>query len=70
MPDIDLTPEKVRHIKRRRTSAQRDQYFRQGLAAAAAEVKLWDGVMDEGERNALARAILALKRSRKKSELP
>lgn len=72
MPVMDLTPDEARHIRRRRTSEKRDMYFEQGLEAAAEEVKLWDGVMSTGERMALCRAILALKRNRKpvKEKLP
>lgn len=70
MPSMDLTPEEARHIRKRRLSAKRDDFFRRGLAAAAAEVKMWDGIASEGERNALAAAILQLKRPRRKDILP
>jgi hypothetical protein len=62
---MDLTPEEARHIRRRRTSQTRDDYFREGLAAAAAEVKLWDGIASAGDLAHLAAAILKLKRQRR-----
>lgn len=70
MPLVDLTPEEERHIAKRRISAKRDDFFRRGLAAAAAEVKQWDGIGSQGERDALAAAILQLKRPRRKAPMP
>jgi hypothetical protein len=68
MPKMDLTHEEALHIRTRRRSENRDHWFQQGLEAAAREVLQWDGVAEEGERKAIANAIAALKRPRKKQQ--
>lgn len=65
MPTVELTPEEARHILKRRRSERRDELFKAGLEAAAAEVMVWDGgIPDPGVRRQMAAAIRAIKRPR------
>jgi hypothetical protein len=63
MPTVDLSPEEARHILKRRRSAKRDAYFREGLVAAANHLMLWDGATDT-QKQMVADQIMRLRRPR------
>ena len=65
MPRMELTPEEARHIMKRRRSERRDEFFQAGLNAAADELMLWDGVIEDVHvRQQMADKIIGLRRPR------